>query len=198
VHHVLDSRDFAINLRGAAGTGKTYLLTVLCVDACRQKRRVRLATAAALVNEVVEAKQQLKLRSVLARWERYDLIAIDAADYVPMARLGAEFLFQVIAERAKKATVIITTNLPFSERSQVIPNLAPERNFDEAQDEFTTKPKVWSPATLDHWHRSAKCGSLAQNLKTRPVPARRLFSTPVVALGSCVRSQAASKARMAR
>ncbi len=107
---------------GDCGTGKTHLLTGLCVAACRQKRRVRFATAAALVNELVEAKQQLQLRRVLARWERYDLIAIDEVGYVPMADLGAEFLFQVIAERAEKAAVILTTNLPFSEWTQVIPN----------------------------------------------------------------------------
>lgn len=59
---------------------------------------------------------------MLARWERYDLIAIDEVGYVPMAELGAEFLFQVIAERAEKAAVILTTNLPFSEWTQVIPN----------------------------------------------------------------------------
>jgi DNA replication protein DnaC len=109
-------------LIGDCGTGKTHLLTGLCVAACRQKRRVRFATAAALVNELVEAKQQLQLRRVLARWERYDLIAIDEVGYVPMAELGAEFLFQVIAERAEKAAVILTTNLPFSEWTQVIPN----------------------------------------------------------------------------
>jgi DNA replication protein DnaC len=109
-------------LIGDCGTGKTHLLTGLCIAACRQKRRVRFATAAALVNELVEAKQQLQLRRVLARWERYDLIAIDEVGYVPMADLGAEFLFQVIAERAEKAAVILTTNLPFSEWTQVIPN----------------------------------------------------------------------------
>jgi len=107
---------------GDSGTGKTHLLTGLAVAACRQKRRVRFATAAGLVNELVEAKQQLQLRRVLARWERYDLIAIDEVGYVPMAELGAEFLFQVIAERAEKAAVILTTNLPFSEWTQVIPN----------------------------------------------------------------------------
>ncbi len=64
----------------------------------------------------------MQLRRVLARWERYDLIAIDEVGYVTMADLGAEFLFQVIAERAEKATVIITTNLPFSEWTQVIPS----------------------------------------------------------------------------
>jgi DNA replication protein DnaC len=74
------------------------------------------------VNELVEAKHQLQLRRVLARWSRYDLIAIDEVGYVPMADVGAEFLFQVIAERAEKTAVILTTNLPFSEWTQVIPN----------------------------------------------------------------------------
>lgn len=111
-----------IILIGDSGTGKTHLLTGLCVAACRQKRRVRFATDAALVDELVEAKQQLQLRRVLARWERYELIAIDEVGYVPMAELGADFLFQVIAERAEKAAVILTTNLPFSEWTQVIPN----------------------------------------------------------------------------
>ena len=107
---------------GDCGTGKTHLMTGLCVAACRQKRRVRLKTTAGLVNELVEAKQQLQLRRVMARWSRYELIAIDEVGYVPLADLGAEFLFQVIAERAEKAAVIMTTNLPFSEWTQVIPN----------------------------------------------------------------------------
>jgi DNA replication protein DnaC len=107
---------------GECGTGKTHLLTGLCVAACRQKRRVRFTTAAGLVNELVEAKQQLGLRRVLARWDRYDLIALDEVGYVPLAELGAELLFQVIAARAEKAAVILTTNLPFSEWTQVIPN----------------------------------------------------------------------------
>jgi DNA replication protein DnaC len=105
-------------LIGECGTGKTHLLTGLCVAACRQKRRVRFTTAAALVN----AKHQLQLRRVMARWSRYDLIAIDEVGYVPLAEVGAEFLFQVIAERAERTAVIVTTNLPFSEWTQVIPN----------------------------------------------------------------------------
>jgi len=107
---------------GDCGTGKTHLLSGLCVAACRQKRRVRFTTAASLVNELAEAKHQLQLRRVLARWSRYELIAVDEVGYVPMADVGAEFLFQVIAERAEKAAVILTTNLPFSEWTQVIPN----------------------------------------------------------------------------
>src|SRR5713226_2581871 len=107
---------------GECGTGKTHLLTGLCVAACRQKRRVRFTTAAGLVNELVEAKHQLQLRRVLGRWARYDLIALDEVGYVPLAEVGAEFLFQVIAERAERSAVLLTTNLPFSEWTQVIPN----------------------------------------------------------------------------
>jgi len=107
---------------GDSGTGKTHLLTGLAVAACRQKRRVRFATAAALINELVEAKHQLQLGRVLARWARYDLVVLDEVGYVPLAEVGAELLFQVIAERAEKAAVIVTTNLPFSEWTQVVPN----------------------------------------------------------------------------
>jgi DNA replication protein DnaC len=107
---------------GDSGSGKTHLLTGLAVAACRQKLRVRFATAAALINELVEAKHQLQLGRALARWARYDLIALDEVGYVPLAEVGAEFLFQVIAERAEKTAVIVTTNLPFSEWTQVVPN----------------------------------------------------------------------------
>src|SRR5215471_6768028 len=60
--------------------------------------------------------------AALSRWARYDLIALDEVGYVPLAEVGAEFLFQVIAQRAEKAAVIVTTNLPFSEWTQVLPN----------------------------------------------------------------------------
>jgi DNA replication protein DnaC len=76
----------------------------------------------ALVNELVEAQHQNQLSRVLARWTRYDVIAIDEVGYVPLAEMGAELLFQVISERAEKVAVIITTNLPFSEWTQVFAN----------------------------------------------------------------------------
>jgi DNA replication protein DnaC len=107
---------------GEPGSGKTHLATGLCVVACRQRRRVRFTTAAALVNELVEAKHLNQLSRALGRWSRYELIIIDELGYVPLAEIGAELLFQVIADRAEKAAVIVTTNLPFSEWSQVFPN----------------------------------------------------------------------------
>ncbi|HLJ96465.1 MAG TPA: IS21-like element helper ATPase IstB [Gemmataceae bacterium] len=107
---------------GECGTGKSHLATGLCLAACRQKRRVRFTTAAALVNELVEAKQNNQVRRLMSRWQRYELIALDEVGYVPLADIGAEFLFQVISERAERAAIIVTTNLPFSEWTTVFPN----------------------------------------------------------------------------
>ena len=98
------------------------MATGLCLAACRQKRRVRFTTAAALVNELVEAKQNNQVRRMMMRWQKYDLIALDEVGYVPLADIGAEFLFQVISDRAEKAALILTTNLPFSEWTTVFPN----------------------------------------------------------------------------
>jgi DNA replication protein DnaC len=108
---------------GDSGTGKTHLATGLCLAACWQKKRVRFITAAGLVNELVESQHHNQLRRALQRWTRYDLIAIDEMGYVPFAQVGAELMFQVISERAERATLVITTNLPFSEWTQVFPNV---------------------------------------------------------------------------
>src|SRR5947208_2970328 len=109
-------------LIGECGTGKTHLATALCVAACRQRKRARFTTAAALVNELVEANHQNQVRRALSRWHRYEVLAIDEVGYVPLAEQGAEFLFQVIADRTERAALIITTNLPFSEWTQVFGN----------------------------------------------------------------------------
>jgi DNA replication protein DnaC len=105
---------------GEPGTGKTHL--ALGVAACRQRRRVRFTTAAALVNDLVEAQHQPQVSRVLNRWARVELIVIDELAYVAVADLGAALLFQLIAERAEKAAVIAPTNLPFSEGTSVFPN----------------------------------------------------------------------------
>ncbi|HUQ94630.1 MAG TPA: ATP-binding protein [Bryobacteraceae bacterium] len=70
-------RNEPVVLIGECGTGKSHLATGLCLAACRQKRRVRFVTAAALVNELVEAKQNNQVRRMMGRWQKYELIAID-------------------------------------------------------------------------------------------------------------------------
>src|SRR5437016_3289670 len=146
---------------GDSGTGKTHLLSALCVAACRQRRRVRFTTAAALVNELVEAKRQLQRRRVLGRWPRYDVIAIDEVGYVPLAELGAEFLFQVISERAERSAVLLTTNLPFSEWTQVIPNA---RLCKAVLDRITDRAHIsrrarTRSASNGRWHSVSARGS---------------------------------------
>src|SRR5947207_5987172 len=131
-------RSEPVVLIGECGTGKSHLATGLCLAACRQKRRVRFTTAAALVNELVDAKQNNQVRRLMSRWQRYELIAVDEVGYVPLADIGAEFPFQVISERAERAAIIVTPNLPFSEWTTVLPkprlwNARPDRVTDRAQ-----------------------------------------------------------------
>ena len=154
-----------------SGTGKTHLLTGLAVAACRQKRRVRFATAAGLINEMVEAKHQLQLGRALARWARYDLIALDEVGYVPLAEVGAEFLFQVIAERAEKAAVIVTTNLPFSEWTTVIPNARLCKALvDRITDRAISSKPAPNPIAFDAPSRSARARPRKPRLNTAPPP----------------------------
>jgi DNA replication protein DnaC len=118
-----------------------------------------------LVNELVEAKHQLQLRRVMARWSRYDLIAIDEVGYVPLAEVGAEFLFQVIAERAERTAVVLTTNLPFSEWTQVIPNA---RLCKALLDRITDRAHILETGTESYrfrrtLERQKKAGRTAAN-----------------------------------
>jgi DNA replication protein DnaC len=107
---------------GETGTGKTHLATGLAVEACRQKKRVRFITAAQLVNELSEAQHNSELVRMTNRWARYELIVIDEMAYVAMPEAAAELLFQMVAGRAERAAVIVTTNLPFSEWTTMFPN----------------------------------------------------------------------------
>jgi len=107
---------------GETGTGKTHLAVALGIAACRQRKRVRFTTAAEMVTELIEAQTQMQLTRVRNRWMRYELVVIDEVGYVVMPDAAAELLFQVIAGRAEQASVIVTTNLPFSEWTTKIPN----------------------------------------------------------------------------
>jgi DNA replication protein DnaC len=116
------SRSEPVIFLGETGTGKTHIATGLAVEACRQRKRVRFTTAAELVNELIEAKNQSELNRVTNRWLRYELIVIDEMAYVAMPESAVEVLFQVISGRAERAAVIVTTNLPFSEWNTMFPN----------------------------------------------------------------------------
>jgi DNA replication protein DnaC len=109
-------------LLGDSGTGKTHLLIGLGLAACEQGRRVRYATTAGLVNELVEAADQRALSRVIGRYSRLDLLLLDELGYVQVDPRGAELLFQIITERDERASIAIGTNLPFSEWGTVFPD----------------------------------------------------------------------------
>lgn len=102
-------------LIGNAGTGKTHLATALGLAICRLGKRVRFVTAAGLVTQLEEAQQQHRLERALRQLERVDLLIIDELGYLSFSRGGAELLFQVFADRYERRSVLVTSNLAFSE-----------------------------------------------------------------------------------
>jgi DNA replication protein DnaC len=127
-------------LIGNAGTGKTHLAVALGQAACRQNRRVRFFTAAALVNALEEAQKQYRLDRLLAQLDKADLLVIDELGYLSFSRAGAELLFQVFAERYERGSILITSNLPFSEWGQIFQG---ERMTAALLDRFTHRCHIF-------------------------------------------------------
>jgi DNA replication protein DnaC len=106
-------------LLGKSGTGKTHLATGLGIEACKQGVRTRFITGCGLVNELVEAQGEHGLSRVVKRYASYDLLIVDELGYVPFSQTGAQLLFQVLAERHERKSVIVTTNLGFADWTQI-------------------------------------------------------------------------------
>jgi DNA replication protein DnaC len=108
-----------IILLGSSGTGKTHLATGLGVTACGQGSTTRFVTGCGLANELIEAQTAKTLSRVIQRTARNDLLVLDELGYVPFSKEGAQLLFQVLAERHERRSVIVTTNLGFADWTQV-------------------------------------------------------------------------------
>lgn len=106
-------------LLGRSGTGKTHLAIALGMEACRRGIRTRFVTCCGLANELIEARDEKSLSRVIKRYSSYGLLIVDELGYVPLSREGAELIFQVLAERHEKRSVIITSNLGFGDWVQV-------------------------------------------------------------------------------
>jgi DNA replication protein DnaC len=116
--HYVDARENVV-LLGPTGTGKTHCAIALGAAACRQGKRVRFVTAAGLINELVEAKAQLRLSKLEASLRRLDLLLLDEVGFVPFSKVGAELLFGLLSERYERGSVLITTNLDFASWTDV-------------------------------------------------------------------------------
>jgi DNA replication protein DnaC len=106
-------------LVGLPGTGKTHIAIALGLAACREGRKVRFFTAASLVNRLEEMRKQYQLERFLTQLDRADLLICDELGYLTFSRTGAELLFQVFADRYERGSLLITSNLAFSEWGQV-------------------------------------------------------------------------------
>jgi len=104
---------------GRSGTGKTHMATALGIEACKNNFRSRFVTCYGLVNELIEARQERTLQRLIQKYVRYDLLILDELGYIPFTKEGAELLFQVLAERHERGSVMITTNLGFADWTQV-------------------------------------------------------------------------------
>lgn len=107
-------------LYGGVGTGKTYLATLISLNAIhRFGSRVKFFTVASLVNKLIEANQQGSLVKMMKQIEKLDLLVLDELGYIPLNKEGAELLFQVISMCYENKSIVITTNLQFGQWNHV-------------------------------------------------------------------------------
>jgi DNA replication protein DnaC len=99
---------------GKVGSGKTHLLCGLAQEQARAGRRVLFTTSTLLVQELLVAKRDLKLKGVLKRLAGYEVLLIDDLGYVQQSREEMEVLFTLMAERYERGSIWLTSNLPFS------------------------------------------------------------------------------------
>jgi DNA replication protein DnaC len=104
---------------GKSGTGKTHLATALGMEACRLGKKTLFTTACGLANELVEARQERVLSKAIKRYASCDLLVLDELGYVPFSKEAAELLFQVLAERNEKRSVVITSNMGFGDWTSI-------------------------------------------------------------------------------
>ncbi len=123
-----------ILLVGPSGTGKTHLATGLGIAACGQGRKVRFWRVTELITTLLEAKEERQLLRTRAQLAKLDLLILDELGYVPASKAGAELLFDVIATAYERQSVIVTTNLPFENWTEVLGN---ERLTGAALDRLT-------------------------------------------------------------
>ena len=114
----IDRKDNVIAL-GNSGTGKTHVALGLGLAACQRGLSVGFTTAAALVHELIEARDERRLLNLQRKLARLKLLIIDELGFVPLSKTGAELLFEVFSQRYERGSVLTTSNLPFDEWTEI-------------------------------------------------------------------------------
>lgn len=107
---------------GNPGTGKTHLAIGLGIRLCKQKYKVLFYTAANLITELVEARDDQRLSRLEQKLEKVDLLIVDELSYLTFSKSQSELLFHVLSIRNERGSVIITTNLEFSRWGELFPD----------------------------------------------------------------------------
>jgi len=114
----IERRENVIAL-GNSGTGKTHVALGLGLAACQRGLSVGFTTAAALVHELMEARDEKRLLRLQSQLAKYRLLIVDELGFVPLSKTGAELLFEVFSQRYERASILVTSNLPFDEWTEV-------------------------------------------------------------------------------
>ena len=114
----IERRENVIAL-GNSGTGKTHIALGLGLAACQKGLTVGFITAAALVHELIEARDEKRLLRFQKQLAKYKLLIIDELGFVPLSKTGAELLFEVFSQRYEGGSTLVTSNLPFDEWTEV-------------------------------------------------------------------------------
>jgi DNA replication protein DnaC len=115
----IERRENVIAL-GPSGTGKTHVALGLGLAACQKGLSVGFTTAAALVSEMMEARDERRLLRFQKQMAAYQLLIIDELGFVPLSKTGAELLFELISQRYERGATLITSNLPFDEWTETL------------------------------------------------------------------------------
>jgi len=129
----LDARENVLFV-GPSGTGKSHLATALGMAACAAGRKVRFFRVTELITLLLEAKEERQLLRMRGQLAKLDLLILDELGYVPASKAGAELLFDVIATAYERYSLVVTTNLPFENWTEV---LGSERLTGAALDRLT-------------------------------------------------------------
>lgn len=106
-------------LMGAVGTGKTHLATAIALNLCQQGRHVRFYTATGLANILLEKQQRGVLSSFMASLKKVELMVLDEIGFITLHKEASELLFQVVSDCYEQKSLIITSNLEFSQWNTV-------------------------------------------------------------------------------